>query len=136
MEEGLLYLDSSALVKLVAREPESDALATLLRQWPERVTSEVAAVEVSRAARGASTDPALHERARQVVAATHLVVLDAAVLAAAETAGPPALPALAALHLASALELGDDLGAIVSYDPSLAAAAREAGLTVLAPGAR
>ena len=52
MEEGFLYLDSSALVKLVLPEPETDALLQLLADWGERVSSSLAAVEVQRA-RGA-----------------------------------------------------------------------------------
>jgi hypothetical protein len=47
----LLYLDSSAIVKLVAPEPETKALLSMLRSWPERVSSVVARIEVERVAR-------------------------------------------------------------------------------------
>jgi uncharacterized protein with PIN domain len=43
---SLLYLDSSAIVKLVAREPETPALRELLRAWPERVSSVIDRIEV------------------------------------------------------------------------------------------
>ncbi|HEX3553343.1 MAG TPA: hypothetical protein VIA62_08940 [Thermoanaerobaculia bacterium] len=39
----LLYLGSSALVKLVLPEAESEALLESLSAWPVRVTSELAA---------------------------------------------------------------------------------------------
>jgi predicted nucleic acid-binding protein len=51
MAEGLLYLDSSALVKLVVPEAESRELREALRPWPERVSSVVAEIEVEQVAR-------------------------------------------------------------------------------------
>ena len=48
---------------------------------------------------------------------------------------PPLLRALDAIHLASALEVGDDLGAFLAYDRELVAAARALGLQTLSPGA-
>jgi hypothetical protein len=47
---------------------------------------------------------------------------------------PPALRSLGAIHLATALELGDDLDGLVTYDDKLAAAAVSYGITVIAPG--
>ncbi len=46
------------------------------------------------------------------------------------------LRTLDAIHLASALDMGADLEAFVTYDARLAAAARDAGLTVVSPGAQ
>ena len=43
------YLDSSALVKLVVEEPETEALGRTLEAWPELATSRLARVEVPRA---------------------------------------------------------------------------------------
>ncbi len=133
MEEDFLYLDSSALVKLVLPEPETDALLELLADWQERVSSALAAVEVSRAARRASEDEAVHRRARQVVAGIDLVTIDDEVLRIASTLEPRTLRSLDAIHLASALVLQPDLGALVAYDQRLAEAARLQGMTVLAP---
>ena len=53
MNGGLLYLDSSALVKFVLSEPETDALVKFLTGWPERISSVLARVEVLRAVRRA-----------------------------------------------------------------------------------
>ena len=131
--DALLYLDSSALVKLVVPEPESAALVALLSDWPARVTSHVAVVEVVRAARRASTDGAVHRRAREVMAAVNLIRLREDVLEQAATVRPATLRSLDAIHLACATSLADDIGAFVAYDRTLSAAAEAAGFRVLAP---
>ena len=133
MTEGLLYVDSSALVKLVVAEPETPALMARLSQQPTLVSSAVAAVEVIRAARRASTSQAVAARAREVVRAVHLLAVDARVLDHAAELEPRGLRTLEAIHLASALSIQDDLEAMVVYDERLAAAAEAAGLKVLAP---
>lgn len=46
---------------------------------------------------------------------------------------PTGLRSLDAIHLAAALDLGDDLAALVTYDECLAQAATAAGITVLTP---
>ena len=133
MTEGLLYVDSSALVKLVVAEPETPALMARLSQQPNLVSSAVAAVEVIRAARRVSTSQAVVARAREVVRAVHLLAVDARALDHAAELEPRGLRTLDAIHLASALSIRDDLEAIVVYDERLAAAAEAAGLKVLAP---
>lgn len=130
----LLYLDSSALVKLVLPESETEALLEALREWPDRVSSEIASVEVPRAARRASDDRAVHRRAAQVIAGVHLLRLGDAVLQRAASLGPPELRTLDALHLSSALHVCDELGAFVAYDRALCAAAAAAGLETIQPG--
>ena len=47
--------------------------------------------------------------------------------------GPPDLRSLDAVHIASAFSLGDDLGVLVTYDERMLAAARHAGVEILAP---
>ena len=135
MPPGILYLDSSALVKLVLPERESPALLASLRLWPARATSELARVEVLRAARRAATDPAVERRADEVLAALHLLRLSGEILDLAARLEPRGLRSIDALHLASALSLQSDLGAVVAYDAALAAAAAARGMKVLAPGA-
>lgn len=130
----LLYLDSSALVKLVLPETESAALLESLKDWPVRVSSELARVEVMRAARRASEGPIAERRAEEILAGLHLLKIDSEILSHASRLGPPTLRSLDAIHLASALSLGDDLGAIAVYDTGLATAAGASGLQVLAPG--
>lgn len=130
---GLVYLDSSALVKLVLPEAESAALIQVLASCLDRVTSSVAVVEVVRAARRASDDPAVERRAREVMAGVHLLQADAPTLDVAAVVEPRALRSFDAMHLAAAIELGDDLAAMVVYDAALARAARAAGINVIAP---
>lgn len=131
----LLYLDSSALVKLILPEAESAALLESLAAWPGCVASELARVEVMRAARRSSTEPAVEQRAEEVISGLHLLKIDSEILERAARLEPRGLRSLDAIHLASALSLGDDLGAIVIYDGGFAGAATTLGLRVLAPGA-
>lgn len=72
-------------------------------------------------------------RVRDALAGTSLLAIDDAVLAAAAALEPIELRSLDAIHLATALSLGDDLGAMYVYDRRLAEAARAAGLRVDAP---
>lgn len=134
MEDKLLYLDSSALVKLVVPEKESGVLLESLSAWPVRVASELARVEVMRAARRATAQPAAEKRASEVMAGLYLLKIDGDILSEAARLEPRILRSLDAIHLASALSLGADLGAIVTYDGNMATAAASCGLRVLAPG--
>lgn len=129
----MIYLDSSALMKLVRRETETDALRQWLQARPGdlAVTSELGRVEVLRAARKLGGHVMVEARA--VVGDLDLVPLDRAVQDVACELGDPMLRTLDALHLASALLFGDELTAFVAYDQRLVAAAKAAGLRVIAP---
>jgi uncharacterized protein len=133
----VIYLDSSALMKLVRHEDESPALRDWLDQQgePRVVTSEMGRVEVLRAARR-NADAAVLAQARRVVDNVDLVPLDRPVQDLACDVGDPSLRSLDALHLASALLLGQDLVAFVAYDHRLASAANAAGLPTATPGDR
>jgi predicted nucleic acid-binding protein len=128
---SLLYLDSSAIVKLVVREPETPALRELLRAWPERVSSVIARIEVPRAARNVSATAV--RRAGAVVARLGLVELGDEVIERAAGLNPPILRTLDAIHLATALSLGEEVGSFCAYDPRLADAAASAGMDVTSP---
>ncbi len=130
---SLVYLDSSALVKLVVKEPESTALGEFLHGHAERVSSALALSEVPRALRRAGFGTSERRRARQVLSRVALVDVDRRVLAAAAALDPPTLRTLDAIHLATALILREDLTALVTYDRWLAAAAERAHVEVLAP---
>jgi uncharacterized protein len=135
---ALFYADTSALVKLIWEEPESEALRTYLAD-DELICSELALAEVPRAIRRATAadsglDAALLvERARDLLDAVALLPLDAGVLELAGSLTEPALRTLDAIHVASALELSP-VDSFVSYDERQAAAARLAGLRTVAPG--
>jgi predicted nucleic acid-binding protein len=62
--------------------------------------------------------------------------VDDAVLAVAAVLTPPSLRSLDAIHLATALRLGDDLGVFLAYDERLLRAAAAHGLPVAGPGQR
>jgi len=122
------------LVKLVQKEVESDALRRYLRRHhlDEKVTSALARVEVVRAVQ-AGGSPGV-AKARRQLARVHQASLDRALLDAAATLAPRTrLRSLDAVHLASALLIGADLRAVVTYDTRMAEVATAMGLPVDAP---
>lgn len=90
-------------------------------------TSVVGAVELVRAARRLGAEP---ERVLETVV---LIELTDHVREVAGQLEPPTLRSLDAIHLASALSLGDDLEALATYDERLANAAEQVGVLVLGP---
>ena len=129
-----VYLDSSAIVKLVSVERETDALLDALNQWPDRVSSALAGVEVHRALRRMRASQELEARAEAVLSSVVLLRLDEVVLIRAASLKSPELRALDAIHLAAALTLGDDPEAFVTYDARLARAAERERLRIVHPG--
>ncbi|MFL5796644.1 MAG: type II toxin-antitoxin system VapC family toxin [Actinomycetota bacterium] len=127
----VLYLDSSAIVKLVVPEAETKALRELLKSWPERVSSVVARIEVERVARRIGGGAV--RRARTVLSRIALVDLDEDVVQRAAALERPELRTLDAIHLATALSLGGDLGALCAYDVRLGSAAEAKTIEALAP---
>jgi predicted nucleic acid-binding protein len=134
----LFYADASALVKLVWEEPDSKALRAFLAE-ADLVSSELILTEIPRAVRRAADDDfrlprdVLLERAGALLDAVALRPLDRPLLLAAGALDEPALRALDAIHVASAVDLGP-IDAFVTYDERQAAAARLAGLRTMAPG--
>ena len=124
------YLDSSALVKLAVREPQSAALRRYVR-GRRIVSSAFARTEVARAL--LSEAPAAIKRGQDVLAEIDLIRINDRVLTTAGTLQPATVLSLNAIHLATAMQLGKRLGRIVTYDERLAAVARDAGLPVAAP---
>lgn len=127
------YLDTSALMKLVVTEPESDALEAYLRPEYHLVSSAIAITELLRAV--GRVQPQSEMQARSVLARVSTINVDERVLVDASAVGPPGLRTLDAIHLASALALGDELEALLTYDARMAEAARSIGIRVEAPGA-
>jgi predicted nucleic acid-binding protein len=119
-------------VKLVVREAETDALLAFLT-GAEIVSSEIAEIEVPRAAylRTSDTDAIAH--AEVLLRRFHLVTLDDDLRREAARARPPELRTLDAVHLVSCLRLRGQLASLVAYDRRLSEAARAHGLLVAAP---
>ena len=129
-----VYLDSSALLKLVLPEDERAALESAIAPWPDRLTSELSVVECWRAVGRQPEAAVLSPRMEEVLSSVTLLQFDRALLRLAATVGPPRLRSLDAIQLAAALSIGDYPEAFVTYDDRLADAARALGLNVLTPG--
>jgi uncharacterized protein len=129
----VIYLDSSALVKLALAEPESDALAGFLAEHSGQalVSSALHRAEVLRAIWNA--EPGALPRAQRIIRRIAMVSLSHELLDNAATVPPGGLPTTSAVHLASALTIKRDLTAFVCYDKQLCAAAETAGLPVASP---
>lgn len=129
----MIYLDSSALVKLALTEPESEALSSWLAERAEysMVSSALHRTEVLRAIWRA--EPAALPRGQRIIRRVERVVLSHDVLDNAATVPPQKLGTAGAIHLASALAIRRDLVAFVAYDEALLDAASEAGLPVASP---
>lgn len=128
--ETSIYLDASALVKLVVPEDESRALRSFIRQDDLLTSSAVAETEVLRAVR--QHGPQAVVIARGLLRQVDLVQLDDELLEVAAEIDE-ALRTLDAIHVASALELAETLKAVVTYDLRMARAATALGLPVVAP---
>jgi predicted nucleic acid-binding protein len=127
-----LYLDSSAFVKLAVEERETAALRDYLAErGSRRVSSSLLRAEALRAVRhlGADALATVREGLRRV----DLVAIDDRILDTAGTLEPGVLRTLDAIHVATALAIGDDLETIVTYDSRMLEAARMMGLSVTTP---
>jgi hypothetical protein len=128
------YLDSSAIVKFIVAEPESASLASWragLGPDDVLITCELAIAEVLRAVRRVDGD--VDVALAHLGALDHLV-MDRDLLLAAGGLEPGAMRTVDAVHLAAATAVGDELGAVVTYDDRMANAARDLGLAPIAPG--
>jgi hypothetical protein len=126
------YLDTSALVKLVVAEAQTAALRAWLGEADRGpVAANLARTELLRAVRRVAPDRVL--QARAVLDSITLTEVTAALFEQAARLDPTALGSLDAIHLAAALDLGDDLDGLVTYDDRLADAARLNGISVTTP---
>jgi uncharacterized protein len=100
-------------------------------QDADQVASAIVEVEVVRAVRRAA--PELTALAQNVVSQITVVEPTEAIRERAALLEPATLRSLDALHLATALEIGDELDGLVTYDGRMSAVAETFGLVVLAP---
>jgi predicted nucleic acid-binding protein len=128
---GVAYLDSSAIVKTVIREPESAALRRALRRFPIHASAALARAEVVRAVRRA--DPQALRRAYDAVGKLLLIELDDSLLDSAGILDPPDIRTLDAIHLTAAQALAPELGVLITYDERMTKAAAALGFQVEAP---
>lgn len=127
------YLETSAFFKLLVAEPESEAMRAWFFELHPCWSSRILVTESCRAGGRLGLDRRAVEDALDAVA---LVLPAATTFELAANLKPPELRSLDALHLAAALELGDDLDGVVTYDARLIDSARAAGLPVVTPVSR
>lgn len=126
------YLDTSALVKLVVAERETPALRVWLSEKErDYVSNDLTRAEFVRAVRRAAPDRLVEVRG--VLDSITLLEVTTHIFEAAGRLDPNILRTLDAVHLATALDLGDDLEALVTYDDRLAEAAVASGIEVITP---
>ncbi len=128
----MFYLDTSAAVKLVVVEKGSKALRSWLASRDgEIASSDLMRTELLRATRRAAPEQMV--QARAVLDSLILMTLSTAVCERAAMLEPDLLRSLDSLHLATALEIGDELEGLVTYDRRLAEGAQALGISVVAP---
>ena len=130
---SLYYADTSAVIKLLAEETHSIALAAFYDEHAEAewVSSALLKIELTRAV--TRVMPVLLPDARDLLRAFSYVSIDDDIVEAAMNEPDRGLRSLDAIHLATARIFGDELDALVSYDERLLRAADEAGLPAASP---
>ena len=129
----MIYLDSSALVKLILIEPES----SVLRRWLSDnvaqpiVSSMLHRTEVARAVW--RYEPAALPQCYRLMRRVQRLGMPADLLDTAATLPPQVMRSSDAIHLATALSIKRDLTAFVAYDKRLLTAAHELGLPTACP---
>ncbi|WP_431814035.1 type II toxin-antitoxin system VapC family toxin [Kocuria sp. cx-455] len=124
----VLYLDTSAAVKLISDEQESDGLRSYLDEGPTLVSSDLLETELRRIGIRHDIDQVLITSVLDGVTLTPLTrdqFREAGLYPQIGLRSPDAL------HLAGALHI--EASAILTYDIRLAEAARAHGLEVVAP---
>lgn len=129
---SVAYVDASALVKLFKAERETEAFRMALADWPVQVASELICVEAICTARRLGGQDVL-QRAHATLEQINLIPLTPEIIELATDAHTPPLRAMDAIHLATALAMREDLGAIFVYDDDLHAAAQAHHLNSLTP---
>jgi predicted nucleic acid-binding protein len=128
-----IYLDTSALVKLIVAEAESTALSDYVQRFAEDdlFTAALARTELVRAVADGGL-PAVTQ-ARALVDSIDIIALSRSMLDDAATLPPPRLRTLDAIHLAAAQRAGTSLRAVVTYDGRMAEAAAALGMPHASP---
>ena len=125
-----IYIDSSAILKLILREAESEAVISIPRA--RFITSEISRVEVIRAV--LRYEPKALKNAEQVLKNINYVKIDSQTLVQAERLPDRInLRALDAIHIAVAAKMGLKINSILTYDKQMAKAAQALGFEVLSP---
>ena len=132
----MIYLDTSALVKLIVREAESSELRRWLADAEDRdhVTSAVGRVELMRTALRSGDTTIIANAQRMLDEDLDILAVTDEVIETAATIGPESLRSLDAIHLASSAHLADALTAVVVYDHRLIEGCRSLDYPIESPG--
>ena len=130
----MIYLDPTAIMKLITTTPESAALTNYLRVHTATTwfTCAISRAEVLRAAAGAH--PGAIEHAHHVLAGLDLVAVTDRLLDSAIALAPAPGRTTDALHIAAAMSAGPQLHTLITYSPELAHSAAEHDITAIHPG--
>lgn len=130
----MIYLDTTAMLKLIAPEPETPALTDYLAARTDTVwfTCSLARAELLRAT--AAMAPAATDHAHHILDGLDTVAMTDRLVAAAAALNPPPRRTLDALHIAAALTAGPQLHTLITYDPELTEAASRHHITTTHPG--
>jgi uncharacterized protein len=127
----LIYVDTSALLKLLKSETHSEALAAYLADRDDLVSSTLLAVELRRSA--LRSVPQSLPRVDILLSRVDMIDMDDVVVESASRLPDPTLRSLDAIHLATALLVRDEVDVLLTYDERLADAARAHRLPTAAP---
>jgi predicted nucleic acid-binding protein len=133
----MIYMDTSALTKLLIAEPETPELRNWLTsqidQGDSAATSALGRVELMRTV-ARYGDISQADRARYLLDGLDILPLTEPLMSLAESIGPATLRSLDAIHLAAAAYFDQELTAFVTYDHRLLNGCRDIGLTTASPG--
>ena len=127
----MIYLDTSALLKLVFPEVGSDALQRYLPDEAVTVSSSLLLVEARRGTTRRA--PARLPRLDVLLSRVRTIRVTDPIIESAGRLPDPMLRSLDAIHLATALLIRDDIDVLISYDDRLTAAAAAHGLRTVSP---
>lgn len=127
----MIYLDTSAFLKLVKPEPQTAAMEAFVDGRADFVASTLLAIEARRGAlrRAPRSLPRVDLLLREV----EMVAISPAIVESASRLPDPLLRSLDAVHLATAILLRPDLDLLVSYDTRMLAAAVAYGIPTASP---
>ena len=127
---SLYYLDSSAVVKLVFEEKESDSLRAFLKQ--NLVSSDLTKIEVYRVC--ARLDKKSIEVANKVFECMSFFEINKKVIERTKKLVEiPYLKSLDSIHVSTALGIAELIDGFVTYDKQMIRAAKELELSVVSP---
>jgi uncharacterized protein len=129
-----VYVDTSALGRVLLAEPEAEAIRGVLAEHDAWWSSELLVVELRRLA----AREGLETEAEEYLDAFRLVPVDSASLQRASRLEPKVVRSLDAIHLEAAVQLREDgqVNGVVTYDQQLSAGCAHHGLSVHAPARR